>query len=98
MLVCFDWVKGSGFRFCFGYLIFYSARRTVLLLQLKVHSTPLLVRLPTSLIMDIPDMLLRWTPDPVIVMSGGKRDYIRVLLYSYYTTITGWGGPPNTTM
>ena len=22
------------------------------------------------------------------------EDYIRVLLYSYYTTITGWGGPP----
>ena len=23
-----------------------------------------------------------------------NRDYIRVLLYSYYTTITGVGGPP----
>ena len=23
-----------------------------------------------------------------------NRDYIRVLLYSYNTTITGWGGPP----
>ena len=23
-----------------------------------------------------------------------NKDYIRVLLYSYYTTITGWGGPP----
>ena len=22
---------------------------------------------------------------------GDNRDYIRVLLYSYYTTITGWG-------
>ena len=24
-----------------------------------------------------------------------SKDYIRVLLYSYYTTITGWGGSPN---
>ena len=24
-----------------------------------------------------------------------NRDHIRVLLYSYYTTITGWGDPPN---
>ena len=23
-----------------------------------------------------------------------NRDYIGVLLYSFYTTITGWGGPP----
>ena len=23
-----------------------------------------------------------------------NKDYIRVLLYSYYTSITGWGGPP----
>ena len=23
-----------------------------------------------------------------------NRGYMRVLLYSYYTTITGWGGPP----
>ena len=25
---------------------------------------------------------------------GDNREHIRVLLYSYYTTITGWGGPP----
>ena len=38
------------------------------------------------------DMLLfRWTPKPVIVNIRDNRDYIRVLLYSYYTTITGWG-------
>ena len=24
-----------------------------------------------------------------------NKDYIRVRLYSYYTTITGWGGPSN---
>ena len=30
-------------------------------------------------------------PHPVIVTIGDNRDYIRVLLYSYYTTITGWG-------
>ena len=28
---------------------------------------------------------------PVIVTIGDNRDYIGVLLYSYYTTITGWG-------
>ena len=37
---------------------------------------------------------LRWTPQPVIVTISDNRDYIRVLLYSYYNTITGWGGPP----
>ena len=35
---------------------------------------------------------LRWTPHPEIVTIRDNRDYIRVLLYSYYTTITGWGG------
>ena len=34
---------------------------------------------------------LRWTPHPVVVTIRDSRDYIRVLLYSYYTTITGWG-------
>ena len=34
---------------------------------------------------------LRWTPHPVIVTIRDNRDHIRVLLYSYYTTITGWG-------
>ena len=34
---------------------------------------------------------LRWTPHPVIVAIRDNKDYIRVLLYSYYTTITGWG-------
>ena len=33
-------------------------------------------------------------PHPVIVTIRDNRDYIRVLLYSYYTTITGVGGPP----
>ena len=32
-------------------------------------------------------------PPPVIVTIRDSRDNIRVLLYSYYTTITG-GGPP----
>ena len=31
------------------------------------------------------------TPHPVIVTIGDNRDCIRVLLYSEYTTITGWG-------
>ena len=30
-------------------------------------------------------------PHPVIVTISENRDHIRVLLYSYYTTITGWG-------
>ena len=34
---------------------------------------------------------VRWTPHPVIVAIGDNRDYLRVLLYSYYTTITGRG-------
>ena len=34
---------------------------------------------------------LRWTPHPVIMTIRHNRGYIRVLLYSYYTTITGWG-------
>ena len=33
----------------------------------------------------------RWIPHPVIVTIRNSEDYIRVLLYSYYTTITGWG-------
>ena len=35
------------------------------------------------------------TPHPVIVTLEDDRDKIRALLYSYYTTITGGGGPPN---
>ena len=38
-----------------------------------------------------PPRYVRWTPHPAIVTRMDKRDYIRVLLYSYYTTITGWG-------
>ena len=34
---------------------------------------------------------LRWTPHPVIVAVRDSKDYIRVLLYSYYATIAGWG-------
>ena len=33
----------------------------------------------------------RWTPHPVIVTIWDNKEYIRVLLYSNYTTITGWG-------
>ena len=33
----------------------------------------------------------RWTPHPAIVTIMDNKDSIRVLLYSYYTTITGWG-------
>ena len=38
-----------------------------------------------------PQVCIRWTPHSVIVTIGDNRDYIRVLLYAYYTTITGWG-------
>ena len=34
---------------------------------------------------------IRWTPHPVIVTIMDYKDHIRVLLYSYYTMITGWG-------
>ena len=33
---------------------------------------------------------IRWTPHPEIVTIRDNRDYIEVLLYSYYTTLTGW--------
>ena len=33
---------------------------------------------------------LRWTPHPVIVTVGENKYSIRVLLYSYYTIVTGW--------
>ena len=36
-------------------------------------------------------LYIRWTPHPVIVTIGDNRDYIKVLSYSYYTTMTGWG-------
>ena len=37
------------------------------------------------------ELSIRWTPHPVIVTIRDTRDDIGVLLYSYYTTITGWG-------
>ena len=37
---------------------------------------------------------VRWIPHPVIVAISANRDYIRGLLYSYYTIITEWGCPP----
>ena len=36
-------------------------------------------------------VLTKDPPHPVIVTIRDIKDYIRVLLYSYYTTITGWG-------
>ena len=38
-----------------------------------------------------PSIDIRRTPHPVIVTIRDNKEYIRVLLYSYYTTITGWG-------
>ena len=36
-------------------------------------------------------LYVRRTPHPVIVSIRDTSNYIRVLLYSYYTSITGWG-------
>ena len=36
-------------------------------------------------------VFIRCTPHPVIVTIRDNRDDIRDLIYSYYTTITGWG-------
>ena len=38
-----------------------------------------------------PIISLRWTPHPVMVTIRDNKGHIRVLLYSYYATITGWG-------
>ena len=38
-----------------------------------------------------PIISVRWTPHPEMVTIRDNKDYIRVLLYSYYATITGWG-------
>ena len=37
------------------------------------------------------EVCVRWTPHSVIVTVRDDRDYMRVLLYSYFTTITGRG-------
>ena len=34
---------------------------------------------------------VRWTPHPVIVAIRDNKDKIRILVYFYYITITGWG-------
>ena len=36
-------------------------------------------------------ILFRRTPHPVTVTVRANKDYMRVLFYSYYTTITRWG-------
>ena len=38
---------------------------------------------------------VRWTPHPVLVTTRDISNYFRVLLYSYYTPITGWGVHPS---
>ena len=35
------------------------------------------------------DRIITWMDPPPSIRNS--KDYIRVLLYSYYTTITGWG-------
>ena len=34
---------------------------------------------------------VKWTPHPVVVTVRDNGDYIRALVHSDYTTITGWG-------
>ena len=36
-------------------------------------------------------VFVRWTPHAVIVTIMDNTDYIRVLFYSYCTTVIGWG-------
>ena len=36
-------------------------------------------------------VVFTWTPHPAIVTIRDNKDYSRVLLKSYDTTITGWG-------
>ena len=45
--------------------------------------------------LSIQNLMLRWTPHPVIVTIFDNKDHFRILLYSYDTTITGWGVPSN---
>ena len=40
---------------------------------------------------DLLGFRLGGSPHPVIVTTKDNKDYIRLRLYSYYTTITGWG-------
>ena len=54
----------------------------------KLFSTLTLSKIRTIVV------YLRWTPRPVIVTIMDNKDFIRVLIYSYYTTITGWGVKP----
>ena len=35
-------------------------------------------------------------PYPFIAIIRDDKDSVKVLLYSHYTTITGWRGPPKT--
>ena len=46
--------------------------------------------LPLALL-DSAQIYIRWIPHPAIVTMGDNKEYIRVLSYSQYTTITGWG-------
>ena len=49
------------------------------------------------MIVDGPWTPTAWYPSPVlnglegIVTTRDNKDYVRVLFYSHYTTITGWG-------
>ena len=58
-----------------------------------LHPTELNILPPSLTRVDVKGsrVYLRWTLHLVIVTIRDNKDYIRVLLYSYYTTITGWG-------
>ena len=46
---------------------------------------------PSIALLGLYRVYFRWTPHPVIVTIMDNKDYIGVLLYSYYSTVTGWG-------
>ena len=59
------------------------------------YQSPLQIAVITATVVQPAEhwVLLRWTPHPEIVTIRDSKDYVRVLLHSYYTTITR-GGPP----
>ena len=71
------------------FLLLQSSQQAIFPLEGRVSPSPDSNSIRTNWLKESVD--LRWTPHPVTVTIGDYRDYIRVLLYSYYTTITGWG-------
>ena len=60
---------------------------TTIILGLYGDSIGIMEKMETTVVYG-----LGGSPNPVIVTIRDSRADIRVLLYSYYTTLTGWGG------